>query len=448
MSSNLLLIGKSGALAARSALETTGQNIANAATKGYSRRTVELGEVASSGGADFRSNVALSGVRVESIQRSSSVFLQSEARRTGSDLARADSELRSLAGALASVEQAGVYPAIVEFEASLAGLGSDPLDQSLRAAVLESARALSGTLNIAAGSLAAVSEEARFSAHDDAARVTVLASDLARTNVALTRAESGSGSRAVLLDQRDALLADMAQRIGVTATYDATGRVDVRLGDAGGPAIVSGNASFALTATDLPDGTLAYEIDTDPPAAVIPVSGRLAGTGQGLSAVRDLATQLDELAANIAQTANDAQADGITPAGAAGRPLFSGSTAATLAMSLTNGSGLATAPASAGANSRNTANLAALRAALANSGPASTADAILFGVSSAVAARSVTREALSAIAETAQVSLTRETGVDLDSEAANLLRFQQAFQASGRVIQVASDIFDTLLAIR
>lgn len=38
--------------------------------------------------------------------------------------------------------------------------------------------------------------------------------------------------------------------------------------------------------------------------------------------------------------------------------------------------------------------------------------------------------------------------MSLDDEAANLIRFQQAFQASGKVIQVAGELFDTLLAIR
>ena len=39
-------------------------------------------------------------------------------------------------------------------------------------------------------------------------------------------------------------------------------------------------------------------------------------------------------------------------------------------------------------------------------------------------------------------------GVDLDQEAVNLIRYQQAFQASGRVMQVAADIIDTMLGIR
>jgi flagellar hook-associated protein 1 FlgK len=37
------------------------------------------------------------------------------------------------------------------------------------------------------------------------------------------------------------------------------------------------------------------------------------------------------------------------------------------------------------------------------------------------------------------------SGVNLDEEAANLLRYQQAYQASGKVIQIASTLFQTIL---
>ncbi|NOU02756.1 MAG: flagellar hook-associated protein FlgK, partial [Novosphingobium sp.] len=64
------------------------------------------------------------------------------------------------------------------------------------------------------------------------------------------------------------------------------------------------------------------------------------------------------------------------------------------------------------------------------------------------AGHKTTSAALSTIANAAQVSLDSQAGVDLDEEAVNLVRYQQAFQASGKAIQVASTLFDTLLALR
>jgi flagellar hook-associated protein 1 len=53
-------------------------------------------------------------------------------------------------------------------------------------------------------------------------------------------------------------------------------------------------------------------------------------------------------------------------------------------------------------------------------------------------------EALLAQTEAAQQS---QSGVNLDEEAANLLRYQQAYQAAGKVMQIASSLFETLLTI-
>ena len=164
--------------------------------------------------------------------------------------------------------------------------------------------------------------------------------------------------------------------------------------------------------------------------------------------MRDSAASLDAIADSLIAAANGAQASGVALDGSAGQPLFSGSGAAGITLALASGSQLATAPAGAGAGSRDAANLDALRAALATSDVAGQIDGLIFTVSSAVQGRAVTSEAMQAIASAALVTLQEQSGVDLDQEAANLVRFQQAFQANGKAIQVASDIFDTLLALK
>ena len=58
------------------------------------------------------------------------------------------------------------------------------------------------------------------------------------------------------------------------------------------------------------------------------------------------------------------------------------------------------------------------------------------------------------VADTAQALFTQafnrnqsKSGVNLDEEAANLLKYQQAYQASSQIISVANTIFDTLLSV-
>lgn len=443
MSGNLILIGKSGASAARSALELTAQNIANAGNATYARRTLSLSEVAATGGIGMGGSAALSGVRVDSVLRTQSLFLQNEVRRTTSDISRASAELQGLKNAESAVEQAGIYPAIVEFEASLARLVSDPLDGALRANTLEAARSLSQTFAIATEGLRVAGDELRFDATAGVEQVNTIAAEIARTNVGLARAAPGSSNKAALLDQRDALLVQLAEHTGIATQFDSVGRVDVRIG-AGGPVLVAGDQASTMHIQENAEGALSFFVDGVETALS---SGTLAGGARALDQLGELGDQLDSLAKQLITQANDAQAAGVTPAGTQGQPLFTGSGATDIAIALTDGFGLATAPAGAGANSRDPGNLEALRAALANGGPAQAADRLLFELSSTIGGRTITRDALQTIADTAAIALSAETAVDLDAEAANLLRFQQAFQANGRVIQVAADIFDSLLGI-
>lgn len=441
MPSNLLNIGASGAMAARRALDLTAQNIANAGNPDYARRTLSMAEVASKSGIGIEPGNVLSGVRPDRVMRSDSMFLQNEARRTGSDLSRAEAELAGLSNAENAVEQAGIYGAVVDFEASLARLQADPLGSALRTAVLEDARALAQGFSIATQGLDAVEQGAQQSADAGVDKVNLLAAELARTNSGIARARDGSSDMAALYDRRDALLRDLTDLTGGTTTFDDRGRATLTLG---GEVLVTGAQANTFASSTNPDGSLAFSVDGNAAALT---SGSLLGQSQALQAVGGLRTQLDDLAAEVITLTNTAQANGAALDGSAGQPFFSGSGAGDIALALTSGAQIATAPAGSPANSRDTSNLQALRDALANGGPAQSADALLFGLSSAIDARSVTRDALRTIADSAGAALQAETGVDLDQEATNLLRYQQAFQANGKVIQAAADIFDTVLGL-
>lgn len=444
MASDLLAIARSGTLAARVALDVTAQNIANASSEGYVRRSVRLEEVSAAGGYGQTGDISLSGVRLDRLVRNADLFRQSEVRRTGADAARASAEVAGLENIETAIEQTGVYPAIVDFETALQQLASDPVDPSLRAAVVEDARTMTRTFAIAANALNAVGEGLRFEASAEVDQVNLLAGELARVNLRLARAADASSDQTALLDQRDLLLQKMSEHVDIAATISPDHTVEVRLGGAAGPQLVSGGTAQAFTATTNADGTLSFAVGG---TAVTPLSGALTGQNQALTKLASTKSALDTIANDIITTVNTAQANGVALDGSAGQPMLAGTGAADMALAFENGRLIATAPAGAGANSRDPANLTALRNALTANSPAGAMDSLLFDVSSTVAGRKVTLEALDSIAGTARVALQAQAGVDLDEEAVNLVRFQQAFQASGRVMQVASDIFDTLIGI-
>jgi flagellar hook-associated protein FlgK len=61
---------------------------------------------------------------------------------------------------------------------------------------------------------------------------------------------------------------------------------------------------------------------------------------------------------------------------------------------------------------------------------------------------SIAHDALKIVQAQAVEARDRVSGVNLDKEAADLIRFQQAYQASAQVMQVATRLFDTMLQIR
>lgn len=445
MASDLLSIARSGAQASRIALDVTAQNIANASSEGYVRRSLQLEEVASSGGIGRRGDVSLSGVRLDRVVRNADQFRLAEVRRTSGDAARTDAEVTGLENIEASLEQTGVFPAIVKFESALQQLLADPTEPGLRAAAIEGARSLAGTFNIASDSIDAAGAGIRFQASASVDQVNLLANELARVNLNLTRAPEASSDQTALLDRRDLLLQQIAEDIDISTTFAANETVEIRLGGSAGPPLVSLGTAGTLAMATAADGTISFTLDG---AALTPLSGSLTGRGQALAKLAEAKTELDTIAQSIIDTVNTVQTGGEALDGSPGQAMLTGTGAGDMALAFENFALIATAPAGAGANSRDPGNLTALRDALTNADPAGRMDALLFDISSTVASRAITREALDSIAGNALVALQSQAGVDLDNEAVNLLRFQQAFQANGRVMQVASDIFDTLLGIR
>ena len=359
MASDLFTIGSSGVKAARTALEITSQNIANAATDGYIRRSVRLSEMAGPGSWLRVSDLSLSGVRVDGISRNADLFRQIEVRRTGGDAARASTELRGFENIEAALEQSALFPALTSFEASLQQLSSDPVNPSLRAAVLEDARTLSRTFNLAASALDTAGEGQRFEAADGVNQINLLAGELGRVNLQLTRTTAGTSDQVTLLDQRDALLQRMSGFGDIAVSYAPDQTVEVRMGG-GPPPLVSGGNAAALALSGNGDGTLAFTLGGN---AITLSSGKLAGHAQTLTALRDNRAALDGIADSLITAANTAQASGVALDGSAGQPLFSGSGAAGIAVALASGAELATAPAGARAGGCGGRFLASVRPA-------------------------------------------------------------------------------------
>ena len=110
----------------------------------------------------------------------------------------------------------------------------------------------------------------------------------------------------------------------------------------------------------------------------------------------------------------------------------------------------ATRSGSAGDNS-NMVLIARLQTAGVMTGGGSLTDeynSIVTAVGSQATLAKISKDALQVVFDQATAEKDRISGVSLDEEAADLIRYQQAFQASAKIITVSSELFDTILAVR
>lgn len=446
MPTAIFTIGRSGLTATRRGLELTAQNIANATNPDYSRRNLTQGELVMTGSIGTNSVDSLGGVRPGSIERAESALVQRQARDASSAFAAAETEFFALREAESALETSGVFTGIVDFEAGLTQLKGNPLEPALRLSALESARKMAGNFRIANGTLTNARDLVQAEASAKVLTVNELANELAEINADLAGARIGTAGRAALLDARDKALRGLAEEFAIRPTINDNGTADVVLAGTPPIALVTGSTAQTTAVTFAADGTASFTVGG---TGFVPSGGAMAGRAAALAGMAGVQVDLDAIAASAIALANAAQASGSAADGTPGQPLFAGTGAGSITVVLSSANGLATAPGGAPAGSRDTGNLDALLASLAaDTGPASAADALLLSLSSRVSALETRSEGLSIVSSSAEAELLRETGVDLDGEAANLVRLQQAFEANSRVIQVAAELFDTILGLR
>src|SRR5690606_9679084 len=109
---------------------------------------------------------------------------------------------------------------------------------------------------------------------DGVNQVNLLATELSRVNLRLSRAADASSDQTTLLDQRDSLLQKLSEFVDVKTTFNPDQTVEVRLGGASGPQLVTGGTATSLAMTTAADGTVSFDLGGTP---ISPAAGSLTG---------------------------------------------------------------------------------------------------------------------------------------------------------------------------
>jgi len=181
--------------------------------------------------------------------------------------------------------------------------------------------------------------------------------------------------------------------------------------------------------------------------ALTPGGGALAGMAEGAQRIADARAALDALAGDFTAGVNAVQAAGRDLAGNPGEPMFAaGDPPSQMTMALTDPRGIAAAAVGGGA--RDNSNLFALAALRTGGGYEGKVTDMVSTNAATLSARRTVGDAQTTIRDSAVAARDSASGVNVDEEAVDLMRFQQAYQASSRVIQVARETLQSILDIR
>ena len=441
--SDLLVIGSSGLRAYQRALTAVSTNISNAANPNYVRRDLRLGELAISTSFDPYHNgqIKFGGVDITGLARAHDPFLEASARLTGASLYGAETQARWMS----SVETAlgdndhGVGSHLNKFFATGEELAAAPFDSVLRSQFIADIDSTVSAINRTANDLALVSQQITGSAEQEVTTLNQALESLAETNIGLRGAADGSPKQAALLDQRDTALAVITERIDVEITFSDKKIANISYD---GNALVTVGDTQSLSITSATDGTLSLSLGGT--ALSPPTQGSISALIFSAATNAQRRSELDDLANGLAGDINAWNASGRTDGGTAGSALLeAGSGAAGLSLLTQNITDLALA-APGGAANGNIIGLTALR----GTGGTEQAWTNIVG-SQAVITSAAQSETAAATAQHQAARQARDnlSSVDLDREAADLIRFQQAYDASARVIQVARETMQTIFAI-
>nr|WP_230461365.1 flagellar hook-associated protein FlgK [Sphingobium sp. CAP-1] len=420
------------------------ENIANASTDGFARRTVTTTESGASNAtmATYNSRANFGGTQVSSVNRASDPYLDATVRATAMALGSATARQRWLGDTETALNDTGtgVGQLMTSMYQNMEKLAASPDDKSLRVTTLDSISRVAQAFNQTAVDLQNVSSGIATEAQSAVGTVNQALSSLADINNSLLRAQPGTSAYAQLLDSRDAALADLSENLNVTISFGAHDSATVTFG---GQTLVSGNNAASIAVAANSDGTLALSM-ADGTALTAPASGTLGGLFSAADTVADRRTELDDLAAQFVTDMNDWHDDGLTNDGTTGGALLSGTSAATIAALITDPDQLATRSADGTKNG----NLLNVNTALRGNGSVEQSWTSLIA-SHANLLSSTNAEYDTASSRNDQAIAAREavSGVDLDTEAADLLRVQQAYSGCAKILQVAKETIQSILDI-
>lgn len=486
MTADLLSIGKSGLFASKKSLATTSHNISNANTEGYSRQQVKTKTNTPLGEGDV---VMGTGVNIQSVKRVHDKLVEKKLNNSVTDHSFNEEktfQLERVEEVFNEINSEGMNKVLNRFFNSMRELANQPDNETVRAIVRDNAKIVVSDFQRSRQALREVRQGIDSKLNAAVTDINTLSYNISKLNKEITRLEVAGGETGDLRDQRDLAVKSLAEYMDVHTYEDEKGQFVVSTPGAG--SLVAGGLVSELTVgTKLPEGAtnqdeahaeIYFQGKPNNPITDNIRSGKLAAMAKvRANDIKELESQMDQLAYNIAKATNAIHRQGIAnkklPVDQNGKAYDPGNLGKITGINFfkeptdvhrasdyidlsddvkddLNNITTAMEANSPGDNRVAIAISKLQHEKVTDNGNTTFEEHYLKSIGKiglTVSKSRVDTEQSAGILAQAKSIKERVSGVSIDEETANMVKYQHAYEASARVIRAADEMFDSVLGM-
>jgi flagellar hook-associated protein 1 FlgK len=453
----LLDLGRSALLTHQQAIHTTGHNIANVNTPGYTRQRVNI---AANTPLDSTPGQIGNGVTSTEVQRIYDRYVSDQINAEQHELGRWEAQRSAMERVELTFDETVGFSlnlAMTEFWNAWQDLSNNPEGHTERVALISKSDALATAFNQMSKDLGQQQRDMDSRIQVAVGEINALAVEIAQLNQKISAAEIGGQNANDLRDQRDLRVKEISKMADVNAYEDGQGGVTLSIAD--GRPLVEGPHVWSLATQTNAAGHLDI-VWTDSGGATTDITGSIRGGKlKGWLEVRDTAipdylSRLDAMADGIITEVNILHTGGYDLNKLAGETFFSGTTAADIGINpniqadpnrIAAASSVAGVP---GDNSNAIAISGLQHASLMGGGTATYDDfyrALVTDVGNQIQTAVGYAEHQGVMVTNLENYRESISGVSLDEEMLNLVKFQHAYDAAAKLISTVDEMINTIM---
>ena len=447
----LLEITKRGLQASRMAMDVIGNNIENASTPGYSQQRLD---VTSAGYQSGGLSIGL-GVNIQDIQRLHDNIIDQQIQDKQSQIGSQQQQqkvLQQLQTTFSTQSGQDLDQLIGNFFNSFSNLSNQPEDNTLRNDVINQTQALTNQFHSLDSTLTSMKGDVATSIRTDVTQVNGLLSDIATLNKSIISSQNLGHPDNQSLDQRAKKLQDLSKLVNFTVLKNSNNDYEIRIG---GMVVLHNDQSQALqTEEDTGNNQMRVRLGN---GKALDITGGSVGANIANydKVIPGYQNQLDTLAKNLVEKVNAIHQTGYDMNGNTGVNFFdpNNTTAKTISLDslIQNNPQAIAASDTSGATGNNKIALQISDLGSSNVLNGQTlqqnASAMATSAGSDITNLTNSIQSLQSAKDLLDTQQASTSGVNLDEQLTNMIKYQNAYQATARVLNTSQQMFQSLISI-